>query len=121
MPDALEHLALAVGVLDLLHLDDALLVEHLDGVVARVVARADEVDAAEGARPERLDEVEVDERVAGRRLAQGRGAREGGGGRHGRGRAGWLRHHVLAADVGRWLSLLAMRLRLICWMRYGRR
>jgi hypothetical protein len=40
-------------VLDLLHADNLLLAEHLDGVEAAVVARLDEMDAAEraGAEP----------------------------------------------------------------------
>jgi hypothetical protein len=53
VPDTDEHLALRVGVLDLLHADNLLLAEHLDGVEAAVVARLDEMDAAEraGAEP----------------------------------------------------------------------
>ena len=42
-----QHLSLRVGVLDLLHLDDFLLVQDLHGVEPTVVLGADEVDSAE--------------------------------------------------------------------------
>lgn len=92
--DLLQHAALVVGVLDLLHLDDLGLFEHLDGVEALVVLALDEVDAAEAAGAEGALDGEVGQRVLalcdaglveGLRLQlQGAilgGARGGGGGR----------------------------------------
>lgn len=52
MPDSDEHLALRVGVLDLLHPHNLFLAEHLDGVEPTVVARLDEMDATERTRSE---------------------------------------------------------------------
>lgn len=57
--DAGEHAPLVVGVLDLLHLDNLSLFQHLDGVEALVVLGLDEVHTAEAARAERSLKVEV--------------------------------------------------------------
>lgn len=59
MADAFEHLALRIGVFDLLHADHSLLVENLDCVEARVVAGPDQVHTPERAGAEGTDEVEV--------------------------------------------------------------
>ena len=61
--DLLQHAALVVGVLDLLHLDDLRLLEHLDGVEALVVLGLHEVDAPEAAGAEGALDGEVGERV----------------------------------------------------------
>lgn len=63
MLDLLQHAALVVGVLDLLHLDDLGLFEHLDGIEALVVLGLDEMDAAEAARAEGALDGEVGQRV----------------------------------------------------------
>jgi hypothetical protein len=61
--DLLQHAPLVVGVLDLLHLDHLRLLEHLDGVEARVVLGLDEVHAPEAAGAERALDGEVGQRV----------------------------------------------------------
>ena len=63
MLDSAEHLALVVRVLDLLHLDDLLLLQDLDGVEALVVLALDEVDATERAGTEGALDLEVGEVV----------------------------------------------------------
>ena len=63
MLDLLQHAALVVGVLDLLHLDDLRLLEHLDGVEALVVLGLDEVHASKAARAEGALDGEVAQRV----------------------------------------------------------
>jgi hypothetical protein len=50
--DTNEHLPLRVGMFDLLHLDNLLLVEHLDRVKARVVLGTNKVDASKGTSSE---------------------------------------------------------------------
>jgi hypothetical protein len=61
--DLLQHAALVVGVLDLLHLDDLGLLEHFDGVEALVVLALDEVHATEAAGAEGALDLKVGERV----------------------------------------------------------
>ena len=61
--DLLQHAALVVGVLDLLHLDDLGLLQHLDGIEALVVLGLDKVDAAEAAGAEGALDGEVGQRV----------------------------------------------------------
>lgn len=61
--DLLQHAPLIVGVLDLLHLDDLGLLQHLDGIKALVVLGLDEVDAAEAASTEGALDGEVGQRV----------------------------------------------------------
>ena len=61
--DLLQHAALVVGVLDLLHLDDLGLFQHLDGVEALVVLALDEVHASKGAGAEGALDGEVGQRV----------------------------------------------------------
>lgn len=61
--DLLQHAALVVGVLDLLHLDHLGLLEHLDGIEALVVLGLDEVDTAKAAGAEGALDLEVGERV----------------------------------------------------------
>lgn len=61
--DLLQHAALVVGVLDLLHLDDLRLLEHLDGVEALVVLGLHEMHAPEAARAEGALDGEVAQRV----------------------------------------------------------
>lgn len=63
MLDLLQHAALVVCVLDLLHLDDLGLFQHLDGVEALVVLGLDEVDAAKAAGAEGALDGEVGQRV----------------------------------------------------------
>ena len=63
MLDLLEHAALVVCVLDLLHLDDLGLFEHLDGIEALVVLGLDEMDAAEAAGAEGALDGEVGQGV----------------------------------------------------------
>ena len=61
--DLLQHAALVVCVLDLLHLDHLRLLEHFDGVEALVVLGLHEVHAAEAAGAEGALDLEVGERV----------------------------------------------------------
>jgi hypothetical protein len=61
MLDLLEHAALVVGVLDLLHLDDLRLLEHLDGIEALVVFGLHEMHAPEAAGAEGALDLEVAE------------------------------------------------------------
>lgn len=61
--DLLQHAALVVGVLDLLHLDDLGLLQDLDGVEALVVLGLDQVDAAKAAGAEGALDGEVGQRV----------------------------------------------------------
>ena len=49
MSAPLQHLALIVGMLDLLHLDNLRLLQHLDGVVPLIMLGLHQVDSAEGA------------------------------------------------------------------------
>ena len=63
MLDLLQHAALVVCVLDLLHLDDLGLFQHLDGVEALVVLGLDEVDTAKAAGAEGALDGEVGQRV----------------------------------------------------------
>jgi hypothetical protein len=84
--DLLQHAALVVGVLDLLHLDDLGLLQHLDGVEALVVLALHEVHAAEAAGAERALDLEVGERVLA--LGDARGVE-------------WLRGELHGAVLGR--------------------
>jgi hypothetical protein len=61
--DLLQHAALVVSVLDLLHLDDLGLLQHLDGVEALVVLALHEVHAPKAAGAQRALDLEVGERV----------------------------------------------------------
>lgn len=61
--DLLQHAALVVGVLDLLHLDDLRLLQHFDGVEALVVLALHEVDAPEAAGAEGALDLEVGQGV----------------------------------------------------------
>lgn len=108
----LEHLSLRVGMLDLLHLDDAFFRENLDRVRAVVVLRADEVDATERTGTEGADEGEVAEGVAGGGLA-------GHGGGLGRGRReDDLRCRVRRSrDLARGLRLVAVTVLLLLLLR----
>lgn len=63
MLDLLQHATLVVGVLDLLHLDDLLLFEHLDGVEALVMLGLDQVDTSETAGTKSAVDGKVTERV----------------------------------------------------------
>lgn len=63
MLDLLEHAALIVGVLDLLHLDDLGLFEHFDSIEALVVLGLHEVDTAKAAGTKSTLDLEVGERV----------------------------------------------------------
>jgi hypothetical protein len=63
MLDLLQHAALVIGVLDLLHLDHLGLLQHLDGIEALVVLGLDEVDSPEAARAEGPLDGEVGQRV----------------------------------------------------------
>lgn len=63
MLDVGEHAALVVCVLDLLHLDDLGLFEHLDGIEALIVLRLDQVDSPEATGAERPQDVEIAQRV----------------------------------------------------------
>jgi hypothetical protein len=70
--NALQHAALVVGVLDLLHLDHLRLLEHLYGIEAAVVAALHEVDAPEAAGPKRALQRKVRQRILTLGLAQRR-------------------------------------------------
>lgn len=48
MLDSLEHFPLIVGVFDLLHLDDLLLFQDLDGIETLVMLGLDQVNSTEG-------------------------------------------------------------------------
>ena len=48
MSNAHEHLPLRVGVLYLLHLDDLVFVENLDGIESAVVFGADKMHTSKG-------------------------------------------------------------------------
>jgi hypothetical protein len=61
--DLLQHAALVVGVLDLLHFNDLRLLEHLDSIEALVVLGLDEVHAPEAAGAEGALDSEVAQRV----------------------------------------------------------
>ena len=63
MLDVAQHAALVVCVLDLLHLDDLRLLEHLDGVEALVVLGLDQVNAAETTGAQRPQNLKIAERV----------------------------------------------------------
>ena len=63
MLDVAKHAALVVGVLDLLHLDNLGLLQHLYCVEALVVLGLDEVDAAETTGAERPQDVKVWESI----------------------------------------------------------
>ena len=47
MLDLLQHASLVVGVLDLLHLDDLSLLQHLDCIIPLIMFRLDQVHSAE--------------------------------------------------------------------------
>ena len=82
MPDSDQHLALRVGVLDLLHFDDLFFVQNLDCVKSRVVLGSNEVHPTErpcaktvcislGVRNDsRSLDIEISQRVTSRRLPQ---------------------------------------------------
>jgi hypothetical protein len=123
--DLLQHAPLVVGVLDLLHLDHLRLLQHLDGVEARIVLGLDEVHAPEAAGAERALDGEVGQRVlalCGAGLVErlclelhhailgGRGVRAG--------RVGGVYQVLYAGDVvrggglgRRWTRILLRRLR----------
>lgn len=61
--DLLQHATLVVGVLDLLHLDDLRLLQHLDGIEALVVLALHEMHTPEAASAERALDGEVGQRV----------------------------------------------------------
>jgi hypothetical protein len=63
MFDLLQHTALVIGVLDLLHLDHLSLFQHLDGIEALVVLGLDEMDSPKAAGAESALDLEVGERV----------------------------------------------------------
>jgi hypothetical protein len=99
--DLLQHAALVVGVLDLLHLDDLGLLQHLDGVEALVVLALHEVHAPEAAGAERALDLEVGERVLA--LGDARLVERLRGELHGAvlGRAGGIRRVYQVLDAGR--------------------
>jgi hypothetical protein len=106
---SLEHLTFRVGVLDLLHLDNALLRENLDRIRAVVVLRTDEMDTTEGTGTEGADEGEVAESVARRGFA-GHGGSVGWGG----GKDSNLRRRLRCArDLSRRLRLVAVTVLLL--------
>lgn len=51
--DSLQHPSLVICVLDLLHLHDLRLLQHLDGIEAVVVLGLDQVHSAKAACPQR--------------------------------------------------------------------
>lgn len=63
MPDSIQHASLVVCVLDLFHLDDLRLFQHLDGIEPVVVFRLHQMDATEAAGPQGALESEVIQRV----------------------------------------------------------
>lgn len=63
MPDAVQHAALIVGVLNLFHLDHLRLLQHLDGIEAVVMFRLHQVHATEATGTEGALKGEVIQRV----------------------------------------------------------
>lgn len=59
MANAIQHAALVVCVLDLLHLDHLGLLQDLHGIEAVVVLRLHQVDSTEAPRAQRALELEV--------------------------------------------------------------
>lgn len=126
MLDLLQHAALVVGVLDLLHLDHLRLLEHLHGVEALIVLGLDKVHSSKAAGAKGALDLEVCEGVLalgdaglveGLRLELHAGAILRGGGRRRMGRVVGV-YQVLYAGhlVGR--RLLGLRLLLL--LRVGR-
>jgi hypothetical protein len=115
--DLLQHAALVVGVLNLLHLDHLGLLEHLDGIEALVVLALHEVDAAEAAGAERALDGEVGERVLAlgdaRLIERLRGELHGAALGRGRraGRVGGVYQVLYARRVVRGRRLLGVRTR----------
>jgi hypothetical protein len=68
MPDAVQHSALVIGVLDLFHLDHLGLFEHFHSIEAMIVFRLDEMNPTEATSAEGALQQEVLLRV----LALGR-------------------------------------------------
>lgn len=71
MLHSLQHFPLVIGVLDLLHLDHLLLLEHLDCIVSLIVLGLHQVHSAERSRPKRPLDREVCEGIFALRLAGG--------------------------------------------------
>lgn len=63
MLDTLKHAPLIIGVLDLLHLDDLRLLQHLHGVEPVIVSRLHQMHPAETARAQRPLQDKVIQRV----------------------------------------------------------
>lgn len=63
MSNPIQHPALVVCVLNLLHLDDCRLLQHLDGIIAVVVFRLHKMDASEAACAQRALDREVFKRI----------------------------------------------------------
>lgn len=63
MLDIAQHASLVVGVLDLLHLDDLSLLEHLDGIEPLVMLRLDQMNSPEATSTEGPQNIEVAQRV----------------------------------------------------------
>lgn len=120
----LQHAALVVGVLDLLHLDNLSLFEHLDGIETLVMLGLYQVDTAETAGTQRAVDGEVIECVLAlglaHRVCDGLGLIHDPVGHVRRvvrvfGLCGWLVDDVLDAR-GILLRLLLCRL-LLYWLR----
>lgn len=63
MLDIAEHATLIIGVLNLLHLDDLSLLQHLDSIKSRVMLRLNKVDSSEATSTERPQDIEIAQRV----------------------------------------------------------
>lgn len=73
MLDFLQHATLVVGMLDLLHFDNLLLFEDLDGIETLVMLGLDEMDTSETAGTQSAVDGEVSEGVLALGLAYGVG------------------------------------------------
>lgn len=63
MLDIAQHASLVVGVLNLLHLDDLSLLEHLDGIEPLVMLRLDQMNSPEATSTEGPQNIKVTQRV----------------------------------------------------------
>lgn len=118
MLDLAKHPPLVIRVLDLLHLDDLGLLQHLDCVEALVVSGLDEMYSAETTGSEGAQDLKISQRVFALclpcRLLYSSGLALG--------RLGWrgllllllLRHIGCCASVGRWGGELTA---LMAWRR----
>lgn len=63
MLNALKHLALIVGMFNLLHLNNLLLLQNLDGIEAHVMFRLDEVNTPKATGTKSTVDIEISQSV----------------------------------------------------------